>query len=253
MSDERTQERASIPVFPRRQLLREGGMVLGGAVAAGHVSGAVAIAGTGSDRLSKWRALMQATPVSVEDYRPVALNSGEMSTLVAAIDRIIPGDELGPGASESGVHVFIDSALANDYAGVLPFYQLGLSSLNLAAPSGTFANEPAETQDAILAAFEAGAVVDVTDAGATPVSTPVRTAQQLGALQEIPQGFFQLMQEHTRQGMFGDPVHGGNRNFAGWDLINYPGIKLVWTAAEMEIDVDVEPEHVSVESFQEEE
>jgi hypothetical protein len=25
------------------------------------------------------------------------------------------------------------------------------------------------------------------------------------------------------EGMFGDPHYGGNKNFAGWDLIKYPG------------------------------
>ena len=30
----------------------------------------------------------------------------------------------------------------------------------------------------------------------------------------------------TLEGMFGDPVYGGNKNFAGWDLIHYPGAKL---------------------------
>ena len=35
-----------------------------------------------------------------------------------------------------------------------------------------------------------------------------------------------MLLEHTREGMFSDPIYGGNVNFAGWDLIGYPGIKL---------------------------
>jgi hypothetical protein len=49
--------------------------------------------------------------------------------------------------------------------------------------------------------------------------------------------------------MFGDPVYGGNQNFAGWDLIGYPGIKLVWSEADQQIDADVKPLHLSVAQF----
>jgi gluconate 2-dehydrogenase gamma chain len=38
--------------------------------------------------------------------------------------------------------------------------------------------------------------------------------------------FFNMVKSHTWQGMFGDPSYGGNANFAGWDLINYPGVRL---------------------------
>ena len=39
-------------------------------------------------------------------------------------------------------------------------------------------------------------------------------------------GFFNRVRRLTLEGMFGDPVYGGNKNFAGWDLIRYPGAKL---------------------------
>ena len=34
--------------------------------------------------------------------------------------------------------------------------------------------------------------------------------------------FFALVRRLTLEGMFSDPAYGGNRNFAGWDLIRYP-------------------------------
>ena len=39
-------------------------------------------------------------------------------------------------------------------------------------------------------------------------------------------GFFNRVRRLTLEGMFGDPAYGGNKNFAGWDLIRYPGAKL---------------------------
>ncbi|MGH2548217.1 MAG: hypothetical protein ACRDHN_02445, partial [Thermomicrobiales bacterium] len=61
---------------------------------------------------------------------------------------------------------------------------------------------------------------------------------------------FGLLLYNTRSGMFGDPVHGGNKDFVGWDLMQYPGIKLVWTEADQQIDAVVTPMHLSVAAFQ---
>ena len=44
--------------------------------------------------------------------------------------------------------------------------------------------------------------------------------------------FFAMVLAHTRQGMFGDPYYGGNVNFVGWDLIGYPGLRTMVTAAD---------------------
>ena len=36
------------------------------------------------------------------------------------------------------------------------------------------------------------------------------------------------------QGTFGDPYYGGNANFVGWDLLGYPGIRTMVSAAEQQ-------------------
>jgi gluconate 2-dehydrogenase gamma chain len=99
------------------------------------------------------------------------------------------------------------------------------AALDAGAAGGDFAAATPERQDELLTRFEAG---ELTDA---------------------PEGAFALLLEHTREGMFGDPIYGGNQNFAGWDLIGYPGIKLLWTKADQEIDAVVKPLYISVEQF----
>jgi hypothetical protein len=47
--------------------------------------------------------------------------------------------------------------------------------------------------------------------------------------------FFNLVRRHTIEGTFCDPYYGGNANFVGWDLIGYPGIRLVVTADEQRV------------------
>ena len=46
--------------------------------------------------------------------------------------------------------------------------------------------------------------------------------------------FFALVLNHTHQGTFGDPYYGGNANFVGWDLIGYPGVRTMVTAADQQ-------------------
>ena len=44
--------------------------------------------------------------------------------------------------------------------------------------------------------------------------------------------FFSMVKGHTWQGTFGDPYYGGNANFIGWDLIDYPGVRIGVTPAD---------------------
>ena len=35
------------------------------------------------------------------------------------------------------------------------------------------------------------------------------------------------------EGMFADPVYGGNKDFAGWKLVGFPGAQLFYTGADL--------------------
>lgn len=223
MSNRDPSERSPI-AFHRRRFLQGSALLAGGAASLGSPLRGLA-AGVAPEHLGEWLALFQATPTSVSAYTPVALKASEYATLTAAVGRLIPTDDLGPGAAEAGVQVFIDRSLKGPNAALLPIYQQGLAALDKAAGSGGFAKAVASQQDQILTNAEAD------------------------KLDGAPKGFFALLLEHTRQGMFGDPIYGGNANFAGWDLIGYPGIKLTWSADEQKFDVQVKPEHTSVAKY----
>ena len=53
---------------------------------------------------------------SAQQPSQTALTPAQMKTLVAFIDRLIPSDELGPGAVASGAQIYIDRALAGPNA-----------------------------------------------------------------------------------------------------------------------------------------
>ena len=139
---------------------------------------------------------------------PEVLTSQERRCLQAMVSRIIPADANGPGALEAGCAVYIESALRDAYRSQKPGYGAGLAALDFCANARqgkAFAELNAGEQDQILSEFERN-----TGAG------------------EYADGaaFFEMVRRHILEGMFGDPSYGGNANFAGWDLIGYPGPRM---------------------------
>ncbi len=132
---------------------------------------------------------------------------------------------LAPVRTKSGVFVYIDRAIGRKPEAYQALYQQGLAALDTAAGSGGFAGLDAAKQDEILTSAEAG------------------------KLEGDPGGFFATLLQQTREGMFADPMYGGNVNFAGWDLIGYSGIKLVWEAEDQALDAIPTPAHVSVAEY----
>jgi gluconate 2-dehydrogenase gamma chain len=160
-----------------------------------------------------------------------SLSPHEAQTLEAALERLIPSDETGPGAREAKVWRYIDRSLARDYKPVAPLYTANLGALDKYSRQlhgKEFAQLGGTQQDSILADVESGKAT-----GFTPGSAV----------------FFATLWEHTLEGMFGDPYHGGNAGFVGWDLLNFPGIRLYVPPGDQMLDVNVRKAHASTTSF----
>ncbi len=44
--------------------------------------------------------------------------------------------------------------------------------------------------------------------------------------------FFELARSHLQEGLFADPIYGGNRNKAGWRFLGHPGVWMENSAEE---------------------
>ena len=151
------------------------------------------------------------------------LSDAEAEVLEAMLARLIPSDENGPGAKEARVARFVERALAREPRPLRNDYLRNLASLDRwarAEHGQRFSQLAAEHQDTVLSELERG-----TATGFSP-SADV---------------FFELVRLQAIQGMFADPSHGGNAGYAGWDLLGFPGIKVVFTAADQRLDAVVEP------------
>ncbi len=151
-----------------------------------------------------------------------ALSPSQLRTLAAFVDRIIPKDELGPGASEGGVPEYIHRALGDYLAAEKPAFIEGLESTDAfarRAHGAPFADLTPDKQDAVLRSMDSGSADGFPNARA----------------------FFNRARRLTMEGMFGDPYYGGNRNFAGWDLIRYPGPRLASSPDDQKMGVEIKP------------
>jgi len=155
-----------------------------------------------------------------------ALSASERQTLEAFIDRLVPKDELGPGAVECGAANYIDLSLADALAGEKGNFVEGLAAVDAFARKdhgGAFTGLTPEKRDEVLTAFEAGQVSGFANARA----------------------FFARVRRLTLEGMFSDPYYGGNKNFAGWDLIRYPGARLAVAPEDQKMSTPPKPLHQS--------
>lgn len=127
-----------------------------------------------------------------------------MDTLKAFVDRLIPEDELGPGAVAAGAHNYINLQLAGYLAGEKDAFVAGLEGMEAYArrvAGVPFASLPAAKRDEIMLAMDTGKADGFANA----------------------RNFFTRARRLTLEGTFGDPHYGGNNNGIGWDIIRYPG------------------------------
>jgi gluconate 2-dehydrogenase gamma chain len=145
------------------------------------------------------------------------LNDENAATVAAFAERLMPGAPGKPGARDAGVLNYIDLALAGAYADQQDFYRRGLAALDAYCKktfSKPFVELSPSQQDEVITALEQGKASEFT----------YPTAQ----------AFFNAIRTHTMEGMFADPIYGGNKDFAGWKLVGFPGAQPYFTEADMQ-------------------
>jgi gluconate 2-dehydrogenase gamma chain len=208
----------------------DGGITRRGLLKWGGVAGvAFAIPAAGTAHVQP--AVAKELPRAGATAAPVTLSTEQNAVLNAFVDRLIPTDATGPGALESGVATFITQSLQGGLSGGLTklggLYTANLTAVDAYAQKAygnTFPSLSPSVQDQVLTDIESGKAT-----GFTPDSPT----------------FFATIREDTLEGMFSDPAYGGNKNFAGWKLVGYPGVKMPLPASDQQIGVKVKPANMS--------
>lgn len=160
-------------------------------------------------------------------------NVDEARFVEAAVARIIPADDLGPGALEAGVPYFIDQQLQGTFGLAATWYMQGpwqegepeqgfqlpltpqeiyrvaipaLDTLAEERRGAPFADLGAADQDALLSELDAG------ELSIEPLPESVLST------------FWEMLLANAKEGFFSDPAYGGNDGKVGWELVGFPGV-----------------------------
>ncbi|MDP9528946.1 MULTISPECIES: gluconate 2-dehydrogenase subunit 3 family protein [Pseudomonas] len=217
---------------PRREFLRKSLTLIPVVTVASTGLGSSMLAAAPETAAPARPAAPGKQPAGGLSYEPSYFNAEEWAFIKAAVERLIPADDMGPGALEAGVPEYIDRQMNTPYAaGALwymqgPFkadaapemgwqsklvpkdiYRLGIAAVDAWCKDlkgQVFAAQDSATRDALLKQLEAG----------TPQFEAVPAKL-----------FFNLLLQNTKEGFFSDPIHGGNKGLVGWTLIGFPGAR----------------------------
>ena len=139
--------------------------------------------------------------------------AAEGRVVAAACERIFPSDESGPGATEAGVVIYIDRQLAGPYGRDKYRYTKGPWVFSVPEHGYQGKATPREIYREGIGLLEG-----------LPELPAAEQDAKLRAIEKTQ--FFQMLRRHTLEGMFSDPLHGGNREMIGWQLIGYPGPRM---------------------------
>jgi gluconate 2-dehydrogenase gamma chain len=154
----------------------------------------------------------------------------EAAFVEAFVDVLVPADELTPSGSDLGLAIFIDRQLAGAWGKGDRLYQQGPWAQGAPGQGYQLPLTPAEFFRAGIAAVnghckqEYGKEFDRL--------APADRQRVLEGLDKSTihlehlsgKQFFEVAYQAAMEGMFGDPIYGGNKNKAAWKMIGYPGV-----------------------------
>lgn len=204
-----------------------------------------------------------AMPGMGTDQRPAAFfNIHEAQTVDALASRILPGTADDPGAHEAGVVFYIDRVLGGTNLGYhLKTYQQGPflvteeEPVSVEAASNRYPYDyvPVPQDQAARYGYQSvltpqdfyrrglGFVdayaqskfqkdfIDLTPDQQDEILTDMAGDKATGFDGPSAAAFFIQLRNDTIEGMFSDPMYGGNRDMVGWKLIGYPGAQRLYT------------------------
>jgi gluconate 2-dehydrogenase gamma chain len=171
-----------------------------------------------------------AAPAAGEPEPFVTLTAPEAAFIVAAVDTLIPADELSPAGSDCGVAVFIDRQLGSAWGGGAKMYRSGPFHKGKPEQGYQLALAPREFFAAGITA--ANAWTRKTYGKEFDLLSPTQRVEALKAMEEgkaefqnfSARAFFGQLYAITMAGFFSDPMYGGNRNKVAWKMLGFPGL-----------------------------
>jgi gluconate 2-dehydrogenase gamma chain len=208
----------------RRDFLK--GAVVGGAAAAG---GTAAIA---TSEIAQAESAVAAAPAAAPQAAGYAfLNLDEAAFVEALVDHMVPADEISPKGTDLGVNIYIDRALAGAWGKGERLYMQGPWKQGTPSQGYQLPLTPAQLYRAGIEATNAhcrktyGNSFDrIAEAQRQEVLIGLSTGKITFDNGLPVRVFWTTLYQTVIEGMYSDPIYGGNRNKAGWAIIGFPGV-----------------------------
>ena len=159
------------------------------------------------------------------------LNLEEAAFVETLVDHMVPADELSPKGTDIGIHTYIDRALSSAWGKGDRCYMQGPWKVGVPSQGYQLPLTPAQLYRAGIEATNehcrkayGGRTFDrLTEAQREEVLQGL-SAGRIEFASGLPSRvFWGTVYQSVMEGMFSDPIYGGNRNKAGWKLIGFPG------------------------------
>jgi gluconate 2-dehydrogenase gamma chain len=179
-----------------------------------------------------WSPFPRSSPEFVRPGPWQFFTSDEARVMEAIVDRIIPPDPESPGGKDAGCATFIDRQLKGPYGSAAGLYTLGPFKKGTKEQGPQSGQTPAELYRKSLAALDkycrgnqGGKSFDQLSAEQQDDTLKGLEDGKIKLEGVDAQGFFSALLKDVPEGFFSDPIHGGNRDMAGWKMIGFPGIR----------------------------
>jgi gluconate 2-dehydrogenase gamma chain len=174
-----------------------------------------------------------ASPVAAPDAGSPGyafLNLEEAAFVEALVDHMVPADDLTPKGTDIGINIYIDRALAGGWGKGERLYLQGPWKRGVPSQGYQLPLTPAQLYRAGIAATNVhcrsayGKPFDRLDDRQREEVLVGLSSGKLNFDNGLPaRVFWTTVYQTVMEGMFSDPIYGGNRNKAGWRLIGFPG------------------------------
>lgn len=158
------------------------------------------------------------------------LNLEEAAFVEALVDHMVPADELSPQGTDIGINTYIDRALAGGWGKGERLYLQGPWKQGTPSQGYQLPLTPAELYRAGIAATNDhcrkayGKPFDQLDEVQREDVLVALSSGKIAFDNGLPaRVFWTTVYQTVMEGMFADPIYGGNRGKAGWRMIGFPG------------------------------
>jgi gluconate 2-dehydrogenase gamma chain len=217
------------------------------------VGGAAAATSTGLPQSAQAQTQAAAPPAPGYEF----LNLEEAAFVEKLVDHMVPADEFSPQGTDLGLNVYIDRALAGAWGKGDRLYMQGPWKPGVPSQGYQLPLTPAQLYRAGIQATNAhcqktyGKPFDRLRGEQREEILIGLSEAKIKFDSGLPvRPFWATVYQTVMEGMFADPIYGGNRNKAGWKLIGFPGVLALYhDDVEKYRDKELPNEIVSIEDM----